>query len=107
MNMLIKKHLTFSFLFICIFLFSGCISSEQKETLEKAQQVSLTYFKENYGVEVEFTDYKYLPADLSHNVSLSGHVKNNKDTGITILVNYDTFEVQNAIVPKEILDQKK
>ncbi|MFK0522805.1 hypothetical protein ACINKY_11430 [Paenibacillus illinoisensis] len=83
------------------------MSNEQKETLEKAQQVSLTYFKENYGVEVEFTDYKFLPADLSHNMSLNGHVKNNKDTEITILVNYDTFEVQNVIVPKEILDQKK
>ncbi|PAF31270.1 hypothetical protein CHI14_12140 [Paenibacillus sp. 7516] len=105
--MLIRKHLTFSFFLICIFLFSGCMSNEQKETLEKAQQVSLTYFKENYGVEVEFTDYKFLPADLSHNMSLNGHVKNNKDTEITILVNYDTFEVQNAIVPKEILDQKK
>lgn len=107
MNMLIRKHLTFSFLLICSFLFSGCMSNEQKETLEKAQQVSLTYFKENYGVEVEFTDYKFLPADLSHNMSLNGHVKNNKDTEITILVNYDTFEVQNVIVPKEILDQKK
>ncbi|WP_354478915.1 hypothetical protein [Paenibacillus sp. PvP094] len=58
-------------------------------------------------MEVKFTDHKFLPADLSHNVSLSGHVKNNKNTEITILVNYDTFEVQNAIVPKEILDQKK
>ncbi|NUU78017.1 hypothetical protein [Paenibacillus xylanilyticus] len=105
--MIHKKYLIFIFLMISIFVFTGCTSDEQKDTIQKAQQVSLAYFKENYGVDVQFTEHKFLPADLSHNVSLSGHIENNKETEVTILVNYDTFEVKNAIVPKELLDLKK
>lgn len=47
-----------------------------------------------------------MPKDLSNNISLSGHVKNNKETTITILIDYDTFEVQTAVVPKALLDKK-
>ncbi|WP_308599590.1 hypothetical protein [Paenibacillus sp. FSL R5-0490] len=47
-----------------------------------------------------------MPKDLSHNISLSGHVKDHKETEITILIDYDTFEVQTAVVPKELLDKK-
>ena len=47
-----------------------------------------------------------MPKDLSHNISLSGHVKNNKETTITILIDYDTLEVQTAVVPKALLDKK-
>lgn len=48
-----------------------------------------------------------MPKDLSHNISLSGYVKANKDTEITILIDYDTFKVQNAIVPKELLNKRQ
>ncbi|MCG7377779.1 hypothetical protein MH215_12310 [Paenibacillus sp. ACRSA] len=64
------------------------------------------YFIDHYNTEVEFTEHKFMPKDLSNNISLSGHVKNNKETTITILIDYDTFEVQTAVVPKALLDKK-
>lgn len=64
------------------------------------------YFIDHYNTKVEFTEHKFMPKDLSHNISLSGHVKNNKETTITILIDYDTLEVQTAVVPKALLDKK-
>jgi hypothetical protein len=86
----------------------GCNTiPNQGKIIEEAIQVGQNYFIDEYSTEVEFTDHKFMPKDLSHNISLSGHVKENKDTEITILINYDTFKVQNAIVPKELLNKKK
>ncbi|WP_340400685.1 hypothetical protein [Paenibacillus sp. FSL H8-0079] len=78
----------------------------QDKIIEEATQVGHQYFIDHYNTEVEFTDHKFMPKDLSHNISLSGHVENNKETEISILIDYDTFEVQTAVVPKELLDQK-
>lgn len=78
----------------------------QDKIIEEATQVGHQYFIDHYNTEVEFTDHTFMPKDLSHNISLSGHVKNNKETEITILIDYDTFEVQTAVVLKELLDQK-
>lgn len=79
----------------------------QDKIIEQATQVGQQYFIDQYNTEVEFTDHKFMPKDLSHNVSLSGHVQDDKETEISILIDYDTFKVQTAIVPKELLKQKK
>lgn len=79
----------------------------QKKIIEQATEIGQQYFIDQYNTEVEFTDHKFMPKDLSHNVSLSGHVKEDKETEISILIDYDTFEFQTAIVPKELLKQKK
>lgn len=85
----------------------GCNSiTNQDKIIEEATQVGHQYFINHYNTEVEFIDHKFMPKDLSHNISLSGHVKNNKETEITIIIDYDTFEVQTAVVPKELLDKK-
>lgn len=85
----------------------GCNSiPNQDKIIEKATQVGYQYFIDHYNTEVEFIDHTFMPKDLSHNISLSGHVKNNKEIEITILIDYDTFEVQTAVVPKELLDKK-
>ncbi|MDN4604905.1 hypothetical protein ACX12E_23200 [Paenibacillus vandeheii] len=106
MNNFNKKHLTLAFLFVWFSLtfivLSGCMSSEQKDILQKAEKVSLTYFKENYGIDVEFTNHKFIPADLSHTVSLTGHVKGNKDQEVFAMVDYDTYEIRTGSVPDNI-----
>ncbi|WP_408894173.1 hypothetical protein [Paenibacillus taichungensis] len=79
----------------------------QDKIIEQATEIGQQYFIDQYNTEVEFTDHKFMPKDLSHNVSLSGHVQDDKETEISILIDYDTFEVQTAIVPKELLKQKK
>ncbi|MFC9706670.1 DUF1433 domain-containing protein [Paenibacillus sp. NPDC056933] len=78
------------------------MSNEKKEIIQKAQVASLDYFKETYGIDVEFTDHKFIPADLSHTVSLTGYVKGNKDQEIFAMVDYDTYEVKTGSVPEEI-----
>ncbi|MGX1826737.1 hypothetical protein ACWIE6_00675 [Paenibacillus taichungensis] len=79
----------------------------QNKIIEQATEIGQQYFIDQYNTEVEFTDHKFMPKDLSHNVSLSGHVKDDKEKEISILIDYDTFKVQTAIVPKELLKQKK
>lgn len=86
----------------------GCSTiPNQGKIIEEATQVGQNYFIDEYSTEVEFTDHKFMTKDLSHNISLSGHVKANKDTEITILIDYDNFRVQNAIVPKELLNKRQ
>lgn len=101
-----RTYLTLAFLFIwfsfAFIVLSGCMSNEQKEIVQKAEEVSLAYFKENYGIDVDFTDHKFIPADLSHTVSLTGYVKSNKDQEIFAMVDYDTYEVKTGSVPDEI-----
>ncbi|MDR9743835.1 hypothetical protein P4H27_05360 [Paenibacillus taichungensis] len=79
----------------------------QNKIIEQATEIGQQYFIDQYNTEVEFTDHKFMPKDLSQNVSLSGHVKEDKETEISILIDYDTFEFQTAVVPKELLKQKK
>lgn len=79
----------------------------QNKIIEQATEIGQQYFIDQYNTEVEYTDHKFMPKDLSHNVSLSGHVKDDKETEVSILFDYDTFEFQTAIVPKELLKQKK
>ena len=87
---------------LIIVLLSACMHSEQKEIVEKAEIASLTYFKETYGIDVEFTGHRFIPSDLSHTVSLTGHVKGNKSQEIFAMVDYDTYEVKTGSVPDDI-----
>ncbi|PWW44923.1 MULTISPECIES: hypothetical protein [Paenibacillus] len=79
----------------------------QDKIIEQATEIGQQYFINQYNTEVEFTDHKFMPKDLSHNVSLNGYVQDDKETEISILIDYNTFKVQTAIVPKELLKQKK
>ncbi|MDR6725626.1 hypothetical protein J2W91_004128 [Paenibacillus amylolyticus] len=102
----ISQFKTITIIFLILML-GGCNSiPNQNKIIKEASQVGHQYFIEYYNTEVEFNEHKFMPKDLSHNISLSGYVKNNKETEITILINYDTFEVQTAVVPKELLDKK-
>lgn len=87
---------------ISITAFYGCMSNEQKEIVQKAEIASQAYFKETYGIDVEFTGHKFIPSDLSHTVSLTGYVKGNKTQEIFAMVDYDTYEVKTGSVPDDI-----
>ena len=84
---------------ISITVFCGCMSNEQKEIVQQVEIASITYFKETYGIDVEFTGHKFIPPDLSHTVSLTGYVKGNKTQEIFSMVDYDTYEVKTGSVP--------
>ncbi|OAX50835.1 hypothetical protein [Paenibacillus sp. AD87] len=106
MNIFNKKYLALAFLFIWFSftstVLSGCMSGEQRDILQKAEETSLTYFKENYGIDVEFTNHKFIPADLSQTVSLTGYVKGDKDQEVFAMVDYDSYEVRTGSVPDHI-----
>ncbi|WP_083679643.1 MULTISPECIES: hypothetical protein [Paenibacillus] len=87
---------------ISITVFCGCMSNEQKEIVQKAEIASKAYFKEIYGIDVEVTGHKFIPSDLSHTVSLTGHVKGNKSQEIFTMVDYDTNEVKTGSIPDDI-----
>ncbi|WP_127547337.1 hypothetical protein [Paenibacillus amylolyticus] len=104
--MLNKKYRTLLTLLIMIGLsitvFCACMSNEQKEIVHKAEIASQVYFKETYGINIEFTGHKFIPSDLSHTVSLTGYVKGNKTQEIFSMVDYDTYEVKTGSVPEDI-----
>ena len=79
----------------------------QDEIIEQATQVGQQYFIDQYNTEVEFTDHKFMPETSDHNVSWKRTCGRDKETEISILIDYDTFKVQTAIVPKKLLKQKK
>ncbi|KAA8783119.1 hypothetical protein EC604_04580 [Paenibacillus amylolyticus] len=106
-NIFKKIQYISTLLIILAFIVGGCNTfPNQDQVVEKATQVGYQYFIDHYNTEVNFTDHKFMPKDLSHNVNLSGHVKDNQEVSISILIDYDTFEVQTAVVPKELLDKK-
>lgn len=92
--------------FLSLTIICGCMSSEKKEIIQKAEEVSLVYFKETYGIDVVFTDHKFIPADLSHTVSLTGYVQGHKDHEIFAMVDYDTYTVKTGSVPDAIKSSK-
>ncbi|SCY36619.1 hypothetical protein SAMN05720606_104145 [Paenibacillus polysaccharolyticus] len=92
--------------FLSLTIICSCMSSEKKEIIQKAEEVSLVYFKETYGIDVVFTDHKFIPADLSHTVSLTGYVQGHKDQEIFAMVDYGTYTVKTGSVPDAIKSSK-
>ena len=76
------------------------MTDEEKQTVQLSQEAAAKYFDEKYGVEVEFTKHKISPPDLAHTVGLNGHIKDEKEEEIFILVNYDDFTIEAATVPE-------
>lgn len=103
-----RKNVRFTGFLILIFaILIGCeaaMKQEQKRNEEAVQQalaIGTEYFKSKYDVEAEWTDHQFQPEYASNNVALYGHVKDNPDKKIYILINYKTFEVVSSVHPNE------
>lgn len=74
------------FLSILILIVGGCKSKEELQKEEqiriKTEQVAKNYFKENYDVNVVFTEYDIMPAYISNTTTLYGHVEGMKDQAV-------------------------
>lgn len=77
-------------------------SSNEDNRVAAATEIGKEYFIENYQTEVEFTSHKFGPEDLGPEVGLNGHVKDNPEQEVFILINYETNEVVTAGVPDEL-----
>lgn len=53
----------------------------QDKIIEQATEIGQQYFIDQYNTEVEFTDHKLIPKDLSHNVSLNGQCPRRQRNG--------------------------
>ncbi|MDQ0087473.1 hypothetical protein J2T12_000867 [Paenibacillus anaericanus] len=89
-----------------ILLFGGCsIKSNNSDTnndeiIKKATEIGITYFKEQYNVEVEFTEFNVRPPWIERRVGLNGHIKGKEDQSVYLLIDYNTYEVVNGVVPE-------
>ncbi|WP_160036415.1 hypothetical protein [Paenibacillus sp. An7] len=82
-------------------------SHEDTQAVTKAMEAGKTYFKEKYDLNVEFTHHKFNPPDLGTDVGLYGHLTDDTNTEVFILMNYETLEVLTAGVPKELIEKQE
>ncbi|GIP44262.1 hypothetical protein J45TS6_27210 [Paenibacillus sp. J45TS6] len=78
-------------------------SREDAQAVNKAMEAGKMYFKEKYDLNVEFTRHKFNPPDLGTDVGLYGHLTEDTDTEVFLLINYKTFEVVTVGVPEELI----
>ncbi|MBD7969586.1 hypothetical protein [Paenibacillus gallinarum] len=79
-------------------------SRKDAQAVTKAMEAGKTYFKEKYDLNVEFTHHKFNPPDLGTDVGLYGHLTEDTDTEVFLLINYETFEVITVGVPEELIE---
>ncbi|SMF91544.1 hypothetical protein SAMN05661091_5491 [Paenibacillus uliginis N3/975] len=106
-----RKRSLFTYLLLIgmiLLILGGCnrMTDEEKETLRLTQEAAEAYFHEKYGVEVEFTKHKISPPDLAHTVGFNGHIKDNEEEKVFILVNYDDYTIEAASVPEDLPSKK-
>lgn len=77
-------------------------SRENTQAINKAIDTGKTHFKEKYDFNVESTRHKLNPPDLGTDVGLYGHLAEDKDTEVFLLIKYETLEVVTVGVPEEI-----
>lgn len=78
---------------------------DEQQVVQLAQQAGVRYFKENYGLDVEFTDYQMLPREFG-SVTVKGHVKGNPDEKVDAIIEITkNFSVSSASVPRKYLDK--
>lgn len=85
-------------------ILGGCnrMNNQEKETVRLSQEAADAYFKEKYGVEVEFTDHKVSPPDLASTVGFNGHLKDQSEKKVFVLVNYEDYSIEAASVPEDL-----
>lgn len=92
------------FLSMLVVLVGGCKSKKElkreEEIRARAEQVALKHFKDNYNVDVVFTENNLRPAYINTTISFQGHIEGMEDEKIYILIDYTTYEVSVASVPE-------
>ncbi|MDQ0087475.1 hypothetical protein J2T12_000869 [Paenibacillus anaericanus] len=74
--------------------------SKNDEIIKKATEIGVAYFEENYNTEVEFTEFNVMPPWIERTVGINGHIKGREDQSVFLLINYNTYEVVNGVVPE-------
>lgn len=80
-------------------------SSADTQVVSKAMEAGKTYFKEKYDLNVEFTRHKFNPPSLGADVGLYGHLIENTNTEVFLLINYKTLEIVTAAIPEGLINK--
>ncbi|WP_110931535.1 hypothetical protein [Paenibacillus bouchesdurhonensis] len=106
-----QRMLLFIFLSILVLLVGGCKGKEElkreEEIRAKAEQVALTYFKEKYNVNVVFTEYSIRPSYINTTIWFDGYIEGKLDEKLNIIIDYVTYDVNNAGIPKKYMNNQK
>ncbi|MGE6592739.1 hypothetical protein ACQKFU_24870 [Bacillus mycoides] len=90
MDIKIKKISFFLFFTFILSILGGC-TIDQKNTeqqiVNKAEKVTIEYFKEKENLEVTLTSHKFAPNDFQ-TVFINGHVKDDKSKTFSVDVEY-------------------
>lgn len=106
---MVRKNFLFTgFLFLMFAFLIGCgaqmkqPAEEQRQAeADKAMAVGTQYFKEKYGLEVDWTRHEFQPEYVSDNLALYGNVHGKPDQEVYAQVDYRTFEVISTVRPEE------
>lgn len=93
------------FLSILILIVGGCKSKKElkreEEIRAKAEQVGLKHFKDNYNLDVVFTEYKILPLYVNSTIFLKGYIaEEEEEKKVDVSIDYMTYEVTSAGLPE-------
>lgn len=109
--MIFKKSMLWLWLLILLTVcLGGCKDvkgNEQTIIIEKAQEVAITHFKEEYGLEVKITKQEMLPTYVASQVNMEGHVIGEEEQRFNISVNYKDWTTLNTFLSPELADNNR
>ncbi|UNP77306.1 hypothetical protein MN033_03685 [Bacillus nitratireducens] len=78
------------FFIFTLILLGGCTidkKNDEQQIVNKAEKVTIEYFKEKENLEVTLTSHKFAPNDFQ-TVFINGHVKDDKSKTFSVDVEY-------------------
>ncbi|TBX75979.1 hypothetical protein E0M25_15575 [Bacillus mycoides] len=78
------------FIILTLILLGGCTmdkKNDEQQIVNKAEKVTIEYFKEKENLEVTLTSHKFAPNDFQ-TVFINGHVKDDKSKTFSVDVEY-------------------
>ncbi|MBK5473001.1 MULTISPECIES: hypothetical protein [Bacillus] len=78
------------FIIFTLILLGGCTidkKNDEQQIVNKAEKVTIEYFKEKENLEVTLTSHKFAPNDFQ-TVFINGHVKDDKSKTFSVDVEY-------------------
>ncbi|QWG32352.1 hypothetical protein [Bacillus mycoides] len=85
-----KKNGIRLFIILTLILLGGCTmdkKNDEQQIVNKAEKVTIEYFKEKENLEVTLTSHKFAPNDFQ-TVFINGHVKDDKSKTFSVDVEY-------------------
>lgn len=90
---------------LSMFVLGGCQNmkeSEKEALFKEAEAKAVSYFKNNYELDVAITSKKLLPEMAMNEIGLEGHVQGHEEQHFSISYNYDKKTMVGFVMSPEI-----